>query len=147
MSGGATGLSRRACCADRPRSAWRWWCRWAEPPARSRALTANAFLSVTAEGAELALPKTEMGQGVFTTLAMLVAEELGLAPAQVAVTIPEGDSARFAPIDQGTGGSSSVRELYKPLRQAAANARAALVGAAARQWGIRPNAATWSAAR
>ena len=88
--------------------------------AKAATLTANAFLSVTAEGAALALPKTEMGQGVFTTLAMLVAEELGLAPAQVAVTIPEGDSARFAPIDQGTGGSSSVRELYKPLRQAAA---------------------------
>jgi isoquinoline 1-oxidoreductase beta subunit len=137
--GGATGLSRRGVLRGSAALGLALVVPLGRASgAKAAALTANAFLSVTAEGAALALPKTEMGQGVFTTLAMLVAEELGLAPAQVAVTIPEGDSARFAPIDQGTGGSSSVRELYKPLRQAAANARAALVGAAARQWGIPP---------
>lgn len=104
------------------------------------ALAANGFLSITAAGVELALPKTEMGQGILTSLAMLVAEELGVAPAQVKITIPDGNAARFAPIDQGTGGSTSIRELYKPLRQTAANARAALVGAAARQWGVAPGA-------
>jgi isoquinoline 1-oxidoreductase beta subunit len=77
-----------------------------------------------------------MGQGIITTLAMLVAEELGVPLAQVKVTIPDGDAPRFAPIDQGTGGSTSTRELFKPLRQAAANARAALVAAAAAQWGV-----------
>lgn len=104
------------------------------------ALAANGFLSITAAGVELALPKTEMGQGVYTSLAMLVAEELGVAAQQVSITIPDGNAARFAPIDQGTGGSTSIRELYKPLRQAAANARAALVGAAARQWGVGADA-------
>jgi isoquinoline 1-oxidoreductase beta subunit len=47
-------------------------------------------------GVELALPKTEMGQGIITTLAMLVAEELGVPLAQVKVTIPDGDAPRFA---------------------------------------------------
>lgn len=100
------------------------------------ALTASGFLSVTATGVELALPKTEMGQGILTTFAMLVAEEMGVAPAQVRIVIPDGDKARFAPVGQGTGGSSSVRDVHKPLRQAAANARAALVNAAARNWGV-----------
>jgi len=106
--------------------------------AAAPSLAANAYLAITATGVELALPKTEMGQGVYTSLAMLVAEELGVSAPQVAITIPDGNAARFAPIDQGTGGSTSIREVYKPLRQAAANARAALVAAAARQWGIAP---------
>jgi len=107
--------------------------------ASAPALTASGFLSVTATGVELALPKTEMGQSILTALAMLVAEELGVAPDRVRVTIPDGDDARFAPITQGTGGSSSVRQTYKPVRQAAANARAALIGAAAKQWGVTPD--------
>jgi isoquinoline 1-oxidoreductase beta subunit len=105
----------------------------------SAASLANTFLTVTATGVELALPKTEMGQSILTTLAMLVAEELGVAPDQVKVVIPKGDAKRFAPISQGTGGSSSVRQMYKPLRQAAANARAALINAAAAQWGATPD--------
>lgn len=102
------------------------------------ALHSGGFLSVTATGIKLALPKTEMGQGVHTAFAMLVAEELGVAPGSVKVTIPDGDSTRFAPIAQRTGGSSSVRRAYRPIRQAAANARAALVGAAARRWQVPP---------
>jgi isoquinoline 1-oxidoreductase beta subunit len=106
--------------------------------AQRTGLAANSYLSITAAGAVLALPKTEMGQSILTAAAMLVAEELGLSPAEVKVEIPDGDEARFSPISQGTGGSRSVRELHKPIRQAAANARAALIGAAARQWGVAP---------
>jgi isoquinoline 1-oxidoreductase beta subunit len=95
-------------------------------------------LAITASGVELALPKTEMGQGVITSLSMLVADELGVALGAVRVSIPDGDAPRFAPIDQGTGGSTSIREVYKPMRQAAARARVALIEAAARQWGIAP---------
>jgi len=101
-------------------------------------LAANAYISITANSVVLALPKTEMGQGVITSLAMLVAEEIGVALDTVRVSIPDGDAPRFAPIDQGTGGSTSIREVYKPIRQAAARARLALIEAAARQWGIAP---------
>lgn len=102
------------------------------------ALAANAYISVTASGVELALPKTEMGQGVITSLSMLVAEELGVALNKVRVSIPDGDAPRFAPITQETGGSTSIREVYKPMRQAAARARVGLIEAAARQWGVPP---------
>ncbi|PTR10372.1 MULTISPECIES: molybdopterin cofactor-binding domain-containing protein [unclassified Novosphingobium] len=106
-------------------------------------LAANGYLAVLPDGAvSLALPKTEMGQGIMTALTMLVAEELGLAPSAVKVSIPPADRARFAPIDTTTGGSTSIRELWKPLRQAAANARAALVDAAARQWKVMPDGLT-----
>lgn len=102
------------------------------------ALAANAYISITAMGVELALPKTEMGQGVITSLSMLVAEELGVALNKVRVSIPDGDASRFAPITQETGGSTSIREVYKPMRQAAARARVGLIEAGARQWGIAP---------
>ena len=109
---------------------------------RSRAATtpslaANAWLAVDAAGqVTLALPKTEMGQGILTTITMIAAEELAVKPEAIKVTLPDGDAARFAPIDQGTGGSTSVREVWQPLREAGAKARAALVNAAARQWGV-----------
>lgn len=111
-------------------------------PTRSRAavgasLAGNAWLGVDATGkVTLALPKTEMGQGILTTITMIAAEELAVKPADVAVTIADGDAARFAPIDQGTGGSTSVREVWKPLREAGAKARLALVMAAAKQWNV-----------
>lgn len=105
--------------------------------ATTSALAANAWLSVEADGkVALALPKTEMGQGILTAITMLAAEELAVKPGDIKVTIADGDAARFAPIDQGTGGSTSVRELWKPLREAGAAARAALVAAAAKQWNV-----------
>ena len=111
-------------------------------PGRSRAagaaaLAGNAWLGVDAAGrVTLALPKTEMGQGILTTITMIAAEELAVKPEAVLVSIPDGDAARFAPIDQGTGGSTSVREVWKPLREAGAKLRAALVASAAKQWGV-----------
>ncbi len=105
--------------------------------ATAPALAANAWLGVDPEGhVTLALPKTEMGQGILTAITMLAAEELAVKPGDVKVTIADGDAARFAPIDQGTGGSTSIRELWQPLREAGARARAALVAAGASQWGV-----------
>ncbi|MFW2851935.1 molybdopterin cofactor-binding domain-containing protein [Sphingomonas sp. TX0543] len=98
--------------------------------------TPNAFLRVDATGVSLLLPKTEMGQGVSTTIAMLVAEELNIAPSAIRIILPDGDADRFKPLDPATGGSTSVREVWKPLRQAGANARAALIEAAAHHWGV-----------
>jgi isoquinoline 1-oxidoreductase beta subunit len=97
----------------------------------------NAMLTIDQTGTiALALPKTEMGQGVYTSLTMLVAEELEVAPQAIRVDIPDGATGRFGKLDQGTGGSTSIRECWEPVRQAAANARAALVTAAATRWQV-----------
>lgn len=97
----------------------------------------NALLTIDGTGQiALALPKTEMGQGVYTALTMLVAEELEVAPQAIRVDIPDGESGLFGKLDQGTGGSTSIRECWEPMRQAAANARAVLIDAAAAQWKV-----------
>ncbi|EGD59277.1 isoquinoline 1-oxidoreductase [Novosphingobium nitrogenifigens DSM 19370] len=101
------------------------------------AVAPNAWLSVDGEGhVGVALPKTEMGQGIMTAIVMLAAEELAVRPGDVKVSIPDGDAARFAPITQETGGSTSIRELWQPLREAAATARVALIAVAAKKWGV-----------
>ena len=86
--------------------------------------------------------KSEMGQGVYTSLPMIVAEELDAdwpklhtEPAPVA---PEYRHPWFGV--QATGGSSSVRAMWMPLRKAGATARAMLVTAAAQRWKVSPAA-------
>jgi isoquinoline 1-oxidoreductase beta subunit len=97
----------------------------------------NAFLTMDQAGTiVLALPKTEMGQGVYTSLTMLIAEELEVSPQAIRVEIPDGESGKFGKLDQGTGGSTSIRECWEPVRQAGANARATLIAAAAAQWKV-----------
>ncbi|MHC3474590.1 xanthine dehydrogenase family protein molybdopterin-binding subunit [Streptomyces sp. 7R007] len=76
------------------------------------------------------LPRVEVGQGITTAVAMMVAEELDARLADV--DIPLADAR--AKGNQYTGGSNSVGSLYGPVRQLAATARARLVTAAARQW-------------
>jgi isoquinoline 1-oxidoreductase beta subunit len=77
--------------------------------------------------------KSEMGQGVRTTLAMLVAEELDADWSQVRVEQASFDP-KYPPM--GTGGSSSIREHWNVLRRAGAALRAMLVAAAAEEWGV-----------
>ncbi|HEY6796522.1 MAG TPA: molybdopterin cofactor-binding domain-containing protein, partial [Kineosporiaceae bacterium] len=79
------------------------------------------------------LPRAEVGQGITTAVAMLLAEELDARLDDVEVPLAE---ARTDGGNQYTGGSSSVRTLYEPVRQLAAEARARLVTAAARQWQV-----------
>ncbi|MEU9029711.1 molybdopterin cofactor-binding domain-containing protein [Streptomyces sp. NPDC048383] len=80
------------------------------------------------------LPREEVGQGLTTAVAMLVAEELDTPLARVRVEL---DDARPELLfNQLTGSSNSVRSLYGPVRQAAATARARLVAAAAAGWGL-----------
>ncbi|MER5429559.1 molybdopterin cofactor-binding domain-containing protein [Streptomyces sp. NPDC002588] len=76
------------------------------------------------------LPRVEVGQGVTTAVAMMIAEELDARLADV--DIPLADARTRG--NQYTGGSSSVRSLYGPARLLAATARARLVTAAARRW-------------
>lgn len=76
------------------------------------------------------LPRVEVGQGITTAVAMMVAEELDARLADV--DIPLADARTKG--NQNTGGSNSVGSLYGPARQLAATARARLVTAAAKRW-------------
>ncbi len=82
--------------------------------------------------------RSEMGQGVYTSMPMLVAEELGVDIAKIKVEMaPPGEpyiNTMFGA--QLTGGSTSVREAYERLRVAGAQARTVLVAAAAQKWGV-----------
>ena len=108
------------------------------------------YLSIdTANQVTLFIGPTEMGQGIMTGLAQLVAEELMLAWSQVSVqqgvTTAQTSSALANPLfgAQITGGSTSMRGWYKPLRLAAATARQLLINAAAQTAG----GGTWSLAQ
>ncbi|MET0281095.1 MAG: molybdopterin cofactor-binding domain-containing protein [Steroidobacteraceae bacterium] len=101
----------------------------------------NAWLQVGTDGrVRFYCDKSEMGQGVYTALPMLVAEELGIAPDAILVEFaPPG--AQFTNNLLGTqitGGSTSVRDGWVKLRTAGAQAREMLVAAACAQWGIEP---------
>ncbi|MFF0414838.1 molybdopterin cofactor-binding domain-containing protein [Kitasatospora sp. NPDC004745] len=92
-------------------------------------------LELTAAGrAVLHLPRLEVGQGLTTAIAMLVAEELDARLADVDVPLSDGRPELL--FNQLTGASNSVRSLYDPVRAAAAAARARLVTAAARRWNV-----------
>lgn len=106
------------------------------PNMNATALQPNAYLQVTASGEViLQLHKVEMGQGVFTGLTTLVAEELKMEPALITVQHaefhPDFRDAEFYVMI--TGGSSSLRLSYQTLRGAAATVAAMLTAAAAQQ--------------
>lgn len=97
----------------------------------------NAFLKIDPDGiCTVTISKSDMGQGVRTTFAMLVAEELDADWSKVRVVQAEGDSGKYG--GQGTGGSSSTRSMHRKLRDVGATARAMLVAAAAQQWKVDP---------
>jgi isoquinoline 1-oxidoreductase beta subunit len=102
----------------------------------------NAFIRIDAQGAvTLLMPQAEMGQGIYTAIAMILAEELDVKWDQVSVEAsPPSDKLYGNPIFQiqVTGNSNSVRAFWMPLRKAGARARAMLVEAAARRWKVEP---------
>ncbi|WP_236788557.1 molybdopterin cofactor-binding domain-containing protein [Amycolatopsis sp. GM8] len=81
-----------------------------------------------------ALPRAEVGQGITTTFAMLIADEMDLPLNKVHVTL--ADARPELIFNQLTGGSNSVRSMYHPVRAASAIARARLLATAAGQWGV-----------
>jgi len=97
----------------------------------------DAFIRIDRAGnITLVMPQVEMGQGVYTSIAMILAEELDAAIDHVTVEhAPPSDKLYANPIFglQATGGSTSIRAFWKPLRLAAASARASLVQAASEQ--------------
>jgi isoquinoline 1-oxidoreductase beta subunit len=108
--------------------------------AAEAAFQPNAILAIGSDGTITAtVPYAEMGQGAMTSIAMLVAEELEVAPSAVNTVLAPGDNKLYAhPAlgEQITGGSASLRGSWTPIRKAAASARIMLIEAAARQWGV-----------
>ena len=103
----------------------------------------NAFIRIDRDGAViLTMHKVEMGQGTYTAMPMLLAEELEVGLDQVRLEHAPADDARYAePLFgvQETGGSTSVRGNWEPLRRAGAAARSMLITAAAQTWKVDPS--------
>jgi isoquinoline 1-oxidoreductase beta subunit len=108
--------------------------------------TFGNFIKVARDGrVTVAVPQVETGQGVWTALPQIVADELGAAWESVAVEPapltagygnPLAEEEGWPKAIQLTAGSTSVRAFEQPLREAAAVARAMLVGAAADRWNV-----------
>ena len=108
----------------------------------------NAFIRIDPTGlTTLVMPQVEMGQGIYTGVAMILAEELDADLKQVTVEHAPANEKLYANPAfgiQATGGSTSVRAFWTPLRNAGASARAMLVQAAAQQWQVVPASCTTS---
>jgi isoquinoline 1-oxidoreductase beta subunit len=101
----------------------------------------NAWLRIGIDNSVLVVvDRSEMGQGVTTSLPMLLAEELEADWTKIRFEFAPADKAYINQLFgiQGTGGSSSVRAAWKPLREAGAQARTMLIAAAAQAWGVEP---------
>src|ERR1700738_4391433 len=110
--------------------------------ATSPAFAPNAFIRIDRRGTvTLVMPMVEMGQGVYTAQAMLLAEELEVGLDQVRLEHAPPNDALYANSllhIQTTGLSASIRAFWTPLRQAGAVGRTLLVAAAAKRWGVDP---------
>jgi isoquinoline 1-oxidoreductase beta subunit len=100
---------------------------WRDDPRLFVAIAPDGTVTVTCH-------RSEMGQGVRTSVAMVVAEELEADWARVRVAQADGDEERYG--NQDTDGSRSLRHFLTPLRRAGAAARTMLEGAAAARWGV-----------
>ena len=102
----------------------------------------NAFVSIERDGRiVLTMPYVEMGQGTYTSIPMLIAEELEVGLEQVQLEhAPPNEKLYANPLlgVQATGNSNAVRGAWQPLRQAGAVARTMLVAAAAKRWNADP---------
>jgi len=138
-------------------------------PLTDGAVALNGWVAIAPDGTvSVAMPRSEMGQGVHTALPMLVAEELDVPLSSIRLLQAPidkifgnvamlRDGLPFHPDDTGamkalaqwtvgkvarelglviTGGSSSVKDAWEPMREAGATARAMLVAAAAQQWQV-----------
>ena len=101
---------------------------------KNEVFSPNAYLKITPENKVMVVvPRSEMGQGVRTSLPMILAEELEADWKQIQIE-QAGASTLFG--DQTTGGSASVRTTWDPMRKAGAAAREMLISAAALDWGV-----------
>src|SRR5258705_7141563 len=108
----------------------------------------NAFIRIAPSGqVTLTMPYVEMGQGTYTSIPMLIAEELEVELGEITLEHAPPDEKRYGnPIlggVQATGGSTTIRAVWQPLRLAGATARTMLIMAAARRLNVDP--ASWYA--
>jgi isoquinoline 1-oxidoreductase beta subunit len=103
----------------------------------------DAFVQIDSTGkVTLIIPKVEMGQGVYTSIPMLIAEELEVPLDTVVIAhAPPNEKLFSDPLLGGqlTGGSTSIRYAWEPMRRAGATARVLLISAAAQQWQVDPS--------
>ncbi|WP_029582226.1 xanthine dehydrogenase family protein molybdopterin-binding subunit [Bradyrhizobium sp. URHD0069] len=108
--------------------------------ARPDGFAPNAFIRIDSDGqVVLTMPYVEMGQGTYTSIPMLIAEELEVSLKQVRLEhAPPNEKLYANPLlgVQATGNSNAMRGAWKPLREAGATARTMLVAAAANRWGV-----------
>jgi isoquinoline 1-oxidoreductase beta subunit len=107
----------------------------AEAISGSAVFAPNAYLSIDPQGlVTLTAPNPEIGQGIKTSLPMLLAEELDVDWNKVVVTQAPFDKEKYG--NQVAGGSSGIRTRYEPIRKAGATARYMLIAAAAQTWNV-----------
>jgi isoquinoline 1-oxidoreductase beta subunit len=106
----------------------------------------NAFVHIGTDDTVTVIVKhLEMGQGTYTGLPTLVADELDAARDQIRVEGAPADVKRYANLlmgAQGTGGSTAIANSFEQMRRAGATARAMLVSAAAQRWKVAPESIT-----
>ncbi|HKE06338.1 MAG TPA: xanthine dehydrogenase family protein molybdopterin-binding subunit [Candidatus Acidoferrum sp.] len=111
-------------------------------PAKDPA-TMNAWVQIAPDDTTtLFIDKSEMGQGINTALAMILAEELDLDWKKIKTVFAPAAPVYFNPVFglQGTGGSTSVRGSWEPLAKTGAAGREMLIAAAAKKWNVEPSA-------
>jgi isoquinoline 1-oxidoreductase subunit beta len=117
-------------------------------PEPSVTFAPNAWVHVRTDGTvAVLLNKSEMGQGIYTGLPMLVAEELDIPFDRVRAQFAPAEDQYADPVfkDMTTGGSTSIADMYTTMRGAGAAARAMLIAAAAKQWQVDPKTCTTNA--
>jgi isoquinoline 1-oxidoreductase beta subunit len=103
---------------------------------RAPGLNPNVFVHVAPDGlVTIVCHRSEMGQGIRSSLPVLIADELGADMARVKITQADGDKVYG---DQNTDGSNSVRGIYEDMRRVGATARTMLISAAAKRWKVSP---------
>ena len=115
----------------------------AASPADAAHASLNAWMLISPDDTvKIMIDKSEMGQGILTALCMMAAEELDCDWKKIRTEFAPAAKEYFNPAFgmQGTGGSSSVRSSWDPMRKAGAAARDMLLQAAAQQWGVDKSA-------
>ena len=134
-AGASRDVGRRPSC-----SAFVSRCARAAPPDERRPSRRTPSSGSTGQGdVTLIMPQVEMGQGTYTSISMILAEELDADWSRVRVEHAPADEKLYANPDlsiQATGNSNSIRAFWKPLRLAGAATRACFIEAAARSWGV-----------
>ncbi|HEX8980330.1 MAG TPA: xanthine dehydrogenase family protein molybdopterin-binding subunit [Parasulfuritortus sp.] len=141
LQGGAAGLTLAFCL---PAAASRLMAKAGHATAE---FEPNAFLRIAPDNSVTVIAKhLEMGQGAYTGLATILADELDAAWPQVRVEGAPADAKRYNNLlwgaAQGTGGSTAMAESWMQMRKAGATGRAMLVAAAAKRWQVDPAAVT-----